>query len=100
VRFPQPGPYIWAVNLAVTLLSIGISMIVIFHLADRAVEAERAARLQAQRDQASQAQVARRATCQLVTAQDDAFTEAPPSTEAGIKAAEAWRDLSIQFGCS
>ncbi len=100
MRFPPPGPYIWAVNLAVTLVSIAISMVVIFHLADRAVEAERAARVQAQRDQAAQAEIARQATCQLVTAQDDVYTDTPPSTPAGVKAAAAWHDLSIQFGCS
>lgn len=99
MKIPQPGPYVWVYNLAITLLSIGIGMVVIFHLADRAVESERAARLQAQRDQIAQGEIARRVTCQLVTAQDDVYMDTPPSTKAGINAAKAWHNLSIQFGC-
>ena len=99
MRFPQPGPYVWVINLAVTLVSIAASMIVIFHLADSAVQAERAARVQVQRDQAAQDTAALKVTCQLITAQDDVYTDTPPSTRAGVKAAAAWHLLAIQFHC-
>jgi hypothetical protein len=95
-----PGLYAWFFTVGATLASITLGMVVTFHLADRAVRAETAARVQAQADQARQGEVARRATCTLITAQDDVYRDTPPISPAGVNAAKAWHDLSIQFHCS
>lgn len=96
---PNPGPYAWVVNLLVSLASIAIGMVVIFHMADRQVVREREAREQAQADQRAQGEIARRVTCSLITAQVEVYQAEPPSSQTGIKAAKAWHDLSVQFHC-
>lgn len=88
-----------ALNLLVTLVSIGIGMIVIFHVADKQVKAERDAREQQQATQRAQGEIARRATCSLVNAQVAVYEAEPPSSPTGVKAAKAWHDLSEQFHC-
>lgn len=99
LRRINPGPYAWAINLLVSLVSVAIGMIVIFHIADRQVKAERAAREQQQAAQAAQGELAHRATCILINAQNDAYQAEPPNSPTGIKAAKAWHDLSVQFHC-
>lgn len=86
-------------NLIFSLASVIIGMVVIFHIADRQVAAERMARERQQAAQLAQGELAHRATCTLVDAQNDVYQAEPPSTPTGIKAAKAWHDLSVQFHC-
>lgn len=95
-----PGIYAWASLFLATLLSLILGMVVTFHLADRQINAERTAREQQQVDQQKQAEAGRRATCILITAQVDVYTDTPPSTPAGKNAAQAWHDLFVQFRCT
>lgn len=66
-------------------------------LADRAVKAERTARLanDAQREQT------RRATCAVVIAQDNISIDSPPASNnpRALAAAAAWKDLRLKLGC-
>lgn len=89
----------WVFNLIFSLTSVIIGMVVIFHLAGRQVEAERVAREQQQASQRAQGEIARQATCSLISAQNDAYQAEPPNSPTGIKAAKAWHDLFVEFHC-
>lgn len=95
-----PGFYAWLTLFGATLASLILGMVVTLSLADRQVRAERAAREQQQADQRRQGELARQASCSLITAQDDVYRDTPPISAAGRNAAKAWHDLSVQFGCT
>lgn len=100
-RLPHgfPGLYAWFSLFAATIVSLILGMVVTFHLADRQIRAERQARVLAQQVQLQQAEAGRLTACTVIEAQDGVYQDTPPSTKAGIKAAQAWHDLSIQFRC-
>jgi len=91
----MPGWYSWLVVVGLTVASMGAALAVNITLTNRAIAAERAARL-ANEQQSAQA---RHATCLVVIAQDDAFTNPPPATPAGRKAAKAWHYLRTTLRC-
>lgn len=94
-----PGWYSWTTLVGAQLLGVALTLMVVLTMADRAVNAERQARLAAQQETARQREQSRRITCALVTAQDDVYQDTPPISAAGKKAAEAWHDLRVQFQC-
>jgi hypothetical protein len=91
----MPGWYSWLVVVGLTVTSMGLALAVNITLTNRAISAERSARLSNEQ----QSEQARRATCLVVIAQDDAFTNPPPATPAGRKAAAAWHYLRMTLRC-
>lgn len=98
-RENTPGWYSWTVLVGAQILGVALTIVVMLNLLDRAVTAERQARLSAQQETDRQREQGRRITCALVIAQDNVFREEPPTTPAGLKAAKAWHDLRQQFQC-
>lgn len=94
-----PGTYSWWTLFAATMLSLAVGMTLTFYMADRAVKAERAARIVQQRQAAQQAEDGRRTACLVILAQLAVFTDPTPPTVTGRKAAAAWHDLSVKFRC-
>jgi len=107
-----PTWYSWVVLLMTVVSCLGLSVTVSLVTAHRSVEAERRARLAAQqaadRNQLAAQEVADRnqrsarvAACQLIVAQDDAFSDATskPTTSAGQRSALAWHNLRETFRC-
>lgn len=88
----HPGWYSWIVVVGTSLASSVLVLVVTLHLARASVERERQARIQASEE-------GRRTACVLIVAQDNAFTDSKPATEAGAAAAKAWRQLRVQFKC-
>lgn len=97
----MPGWYSWVVVVGLTVVSNVLVLMITLKSADRRVDAERAAREQAQMDAIAAQETARRATCRVVVAQDEAYSDpaTPPVTPAGRAAAKAWHELRVQLGC-
>lgn len=95
-----PGRPAWLFSILFSLASVALGMVVIFHLADRQVHAERAARLQAEQLAEQQAAVNRNAICVVITAQIAVYEGNPPITDTGKSAATAWHDLGALFHCT
>ncbi|XTZ16422.1 hypothetical protein ACQSSU_03195 [Micromonospora echinospora] len=70
----------WRVLVACLLAALGAAAVSIVYTIDQGQQAER--RL-----------------CDLVTAQDDAYREAPPQTAAGRRVADAVAQLRADFDC-
>lgn len=80
-------------------MGVALTLVVVLTLTNRAVNAERSARLAEQEQTRKQQEIGRRITCSLVVAQDNVFQAEPPNSPAGVKAAKAWHDLRQQFQC-
>lgn len=83
-----PSWYSWVVVVLLSITTSAVSLIISINTIHRNQEAQR-----------QQSQQGRAMTCQLVIAQDDAFTDPAPVTAAGKKAAAAWHRLRVQLGC-
>lgn len=83
-----PSWYSWVVVVLLSITTSGAALAVSINSIHRQQEAQR-----------RQQQQGRQMTCQLVIAQDNAFTESTPATAAGRKAAIAWHQLRQQLGC-
>jgi hypothetical protein len=97
----MPGWYSWVVVLGTSFMSLALSLLVSLQSAQRAVDAERAARVtQVQEQQRTNAE-ALRATCAVVIVQDGALNDpaSPPLSAAGKRAAEAWHNLRLALHC-
>ena len=89
----QPGWYAWAVLVVATAASAGLNAVIGIGMAERAIEAERAAARAA-------AEQNRSATCALINAQVGVYRETPPSTPTGRDVASAWEDMRKRFRCN
>jgi hypothetical protein len=80
-----------------TVLTVTLGTGINITLADRAVKAERSARLANER----QTEQTRAATCAVVIAQDNISVDSPPPSgnERSIAAAAAWKVLRKQLRC-
>jgi predicted PurR-regulated permease PerM len=96
-----PTWYSWVVLMVTVLSCLGLSVMVSLTAAQRSVESERRARLAAQQESERNQRAGWAAACQLIVAQDDAFSDpaAQPVTEAGRKSAAAWHELRKTFRC-
>lgn len=89
----MPGWYSWVVVVGLTMTTSVLSIIICLQIAQRAVRAEQAARIEA-------AEAGRRQICRLAIAQDDAYSEPPgPVTQTGKAAARAWKDTRAYYRC-
>ncbi len=95
----MPGWYSWTVLVGAQLMGVALAIVVMLTLTNRAVNAERSARLANQQETDRQREQGRRITCALVVAQDNVFLDTPPVSPAGERAAKAWHDLRQQFQC-
>jgi len=74
-------------------VSMMVAVIVSVNASNRAIHQQAVQR-------EAQQQEARRAACLVIVSQDDAFHEGTaPITEAGKRAADAWRNLRKVFQC-
>lgn len=83
-----PGWYSWVVVVLLSITTSGLSLA----LSINSIH-------QAQATQRKQQEQSRQASCAVIVAQDDAFTDPAPVTTAGKKAATAWHRLRVQLGC-
>lgn len=83
-----PSWYSWVVVVLLSITTSAASLIISINTIHRNQEAQR-----------RQSQQGRAMTCQLIIAQDNAFSETTPATAAGRKAAQAWHSLREQLGC-
>lgn len=92
VKNRYPGWYATAVTVGLSLASVAAVVVVAFvvlqRATDRALEAERRS-----------GELSRRATCQVVIAQNNVYRETPPVSPAGIEAAKAWSGLRQSLRC-
>jgi hypothetical protein len=89
----MPGWYSWVAVVLLTMTTAFGSVLICLRIAERAVEAERTARIAA-------AEEGRRQICQLAIAQDEAYSEPPgPSTETGKNASRAWKETRAFYRC-
>jgi hypothetical protein len=101
----HPGWYSWVVVVLSSVTSSVLAIMVSVALATNAVEAREKDRQERERlaaaVEARQEEETRRLICELVVAQDEALDDpaAPPTTEAGRKAAMAWHNLRELFQC-
>jgi hypothetical protein len=92
----HPAAYSMAVLALGMVVSMAIAVTISVQASDRAIRQNQA------QEQAAQVE-ARRAACQVIVTQADAFDPerggSAPTTTAGAKAAGAWRSLARQFRC-
>lgn len=85
------------VLVGTVLLSCALTWIITLNSADRAVRAERQARLDSEASRRAQAQAGHMAICDLIVKQEAVFQEA--QTQVGRNAAKAWHDLGVTYHC-
>lgn len=74
-------------------------MVVAINSSNRAIAAERAARVAAQNEERAREAEQNQAVCVVVAAQVEAYRDPPPVTAAGKNAAAAWRKLLVTLNC-
>jgi|ERR1044072_8105224 hypothetical protein len=92
-----PSWYSWLVVVGMSSASIGLSVILSINMTERAVQAERDARLAAARGSEDM----RRATCFVVASMDDAYSDpaTPITSPVGRQVAQAWHNLRLLLKC-
>lgn len=93
-RVPRYSSIVLVVTV---LLSCTLTWIITLHSADRAVRAERQARLDSEASRRASAQASLAVLCDLITKQEAVFQES--DREVGRNAAAAWHDLGITYHC-
>ncbi len=76
-----PGWYSWVVVVVLSITTSGLSLAISINAQHR------------------QQEQGRQASCAVIVAQDNAFSEATPATNAGRRAAMAWHSLREQLHC-
>ena len=89
--------YSFIVLVGTVLLSCALTWIITLNSADRAVRAERQARLDSEASRRAQASAGLAAICDVITKQEAVFLESP--TRVGRNAAKAWHDLGVTYHC-
>jgi hypothetical protein len=85
-----PGWYSWIAVVLLTAISVGLNTVISLRVAHSAIENN-----ERQRQESSRAALA--IFCTAARAQENVFRES--QSEVGRKAAEAWHDLGVTFGC-
>ena len=85
------------VLVCTVLLSCTLTWIITLHSAERAVRAERQARLDSDANRRAQAQLSLAVLCDVITKQEAVFQES--DREVGRNAATAWHDLGVTYHC-
>ncbi len=92
-----PTWWSWVVVFGSLITLAGISILVSVHSAQRAVEAERQARISQAEESRRQTEASLRLVCVVVQTQESVFQEA--DSPVGKSAAKAWHDLGTLFQC-
>jgi hypothetical protein len=89
--------YVWLTLLVGLVGSSGATWVVTLHSAQRAVDAERRARLEADAARRESALSALAAVCNLVTSQEAVWKDA--ESPVGQNARKSWHDLGVLYHC-
>lgn len=95
----HPGWYSWLVVIGGSLVASLTAIAISVTLNARAIERERRAERAAAERQAQEDQAARAASCLVMLTMTEVYTDPPPATPTGRKAAAAWKDLGRIFEC-
>lgn len=93
----HPAAYSMAVLALGVVVCMGVAVLISVQASDRAVRAERFARVEALDRERAAREEARMATCLVIGRMIDVYSD--PSTPTGVAAREAWTDLGRIFHC-
>jgi hypothetical protein len=85
------------VLLVTVVISCALTWTITLHSAERAVQAERQARLDSDAARREQALASLAVVCNMITKQEAVFRES--ESEVGRNAADAWHDLGVTYRC-
>ena len=92
-----PPWYAWVIVLATVVAGVGASVMISLHASNRAVQAERQARLDTEASRRAQAQASLAVICGLIVKQETVFRSF--GTQNSAIAADAWHDLGVTYRC-
>jgi hypothetical protein len=96
---PRPDWYWWVVMIGTVLSCAAASILISLQVQARALERERAQRIEVQQKADALRIETNAKWCKIVTTLDDEYRKTPPTTPTGVNIAEAMRDLRVSLDC-